>query len=154
MNIEAEISNFQYRFSAHVPKNSSDISLPILKGHLLAEEIMTDFIISQIDHSEHLNLTKSYWSFVNKVELASSLSNDCSHDKWIWSSLKRLNSLRNKLSHGLEPEGLNKKIQSFYESVEPNVLDQKQKDEDKIYRYVLYTVSGLFIIIKSIEGKI
>jgi len=138
---------------SHVPSESPDISLLILKGHLLAEELLVDYIIRNIAHSEHINFEKSYWSFINKIELASSISNNQYHDVWVWTSLKKLNSLRNKISHGLEPKGLEKVILDFESSVKPHAPSKYKEQEVTLYGYVLFVVTGLFIVVKTVEGE-
>ncbi len=153
-NLEKETQAFQERFMSHVPTDAKDISLAILKGHLLAEEILADYISIKIKHSEHLRLEKNHWGFANKVELASALASDQHHDVWVWTALKKLNALRNKLSHGLEPKGLDKAISEFKKAVKPYSPSQYKGKEVTIYGYVLFTVSGLFVVVKTEEGLI
>lgn len=152
--LDQEAVAFRERFMSHVSSESPDISLPVLKGHLLAEEILADYISIKIKHSEHLRLEKNHWGFANKVELASALANDQHHDVWVWKALKKLNTLRNTLSHGLEPKGLEKAILEFRSTVEPHAPARYRDEEISIYGCVLFAVSGLFVVVKSEEGKI
>jgi len=152
--LENEINAFRTRFMSHIPDDSPDISLPVLKAHLLAEELLSDYISLKVGHPEHLQLEKNHWSFANKVELASSLASDQHHNIWVWTALKKLNTLRNKLSHGLEPKGVENTIDEFKNAVAPHAPDRYQGRKITIYGYILFAVSGLFIVIKSEEGKI
>lgn len=152
--LEEETNAFRNRFMSHVPANSPDISLPVLKGHLLAEELMSDYISAQVSHPEHLRLSDNHWGFANKIELASALASEQNHDVWVWTALKKLNALRNKLSHGLEPKNLEKTITAFQSSVAPHAPSRYQGSEITIYGYVLFAVSGLFVVIKSEGGGI
>ncbi len=152
--LENEINSFRTRFMSHIPDDSPDISLPILKAHLLAEELLSDYIHLKVKHPKHLQLEKNHWSFINKLELASSLANDQLQNMWIWTALNKLNALRNRLSHSLEPKDIEKKINEFKEAVNPYAPNRYKENEITIYGYVLFVVSGLFIAIKSEEGKI
>ena len=130
------------------------MSLCVLKGHLLAEELLTEYISTRLPHFEHLQIDRNHWGFANKLELAASVSSNQHHDVWVWGALKKLNSLRNKLSHGLEPTGLDQSVQDFQQAVKPHAPSKFQGKEVTIYGYVLFTVSGLFVVFKSSEGKI
>ncbi|MEW8288225.1 MAG: hypothetical protein AB2697_19775 [Candidatus Thiodiazotropha endolucinida] len=152
--LEAEIEAFRARFMAHVPKDSPDDSLVILKGHLLSEEILGDFISTKVAHPDHLHLEDGRWGFAKKVELAASMSNKDNHDKWVWSALKKLNSLRNKYSHSLEPKGLDIAISEFRFFVSPHSPRRYLKGELTLYGCVLLTVTGLFVVAKSEDGEI
>lgn len=152
--LKEEINAFQNRFMSHVPEDSSDITLPILKAHLLAEELLSDYISSKVGHPEHLCLANNHWGFKNKVELASSLANNEHHDVWVWTALKKLNTLRNKLSHGLEPKNLATTIDIFKSSVVPHAPSHYRESEITIYHSVLFAVAGLFVVIKSEEEKL
>lgn len=151
---ENEANLFRTRFMSHIPADSSDISLAVLKGHLLAEELLADYISYKVNYPEHLKLENNHWNFANKIELAASLASDQHHDIWVWHALKKLNTLRNKLSHGLEPKGLDQIISDFQYSITPHVPKLYQDKEITTYECVLFTVTGLFIVIKSDEGKI
>ena len=151
---EEEANAFRVRFMSHIPANSSDISLPVLKGHLLAEELLTHYVSCKVSHPKHLRLTDNHWGFANKVELASSLASNEHHDVWVWSALKKLNALRNRLSHSLESKGLDKLISDFCNSVKPHTPKRYQGEKITVYGCVLFAVTGLLIVIKAEEGKI
>jgi hypothetical protein len=153
-NLETETDAFRARFMSHVPEASPDNSLVVLKGHLLAEEILGDFISTKVSYPEHLRLTENHWGFSNKVELASSLARNDHHDIWVWHALKKLNSLRNKLSHSLEPKGLEKVINDLRVAVSPHAPQRFSNGELTVYGCVLLTVSGLFVVVKSEGGAI
>lgn len=48
---------------AHVPEDSPDDFLVILKGYLLSEEILGDFISTKVNYPEHINLEDGLWGF-------------------------------------------------------------------------------------------
>ena len=144
-----DIDAFRKRFMLHLPEDSEDNALVILKGHLLAEEILTEYIVRKIKHSEHLSLTDNHWGFVNKLELAWALSSDKHHQMWIWSSLKKLNAVRNKYSHSLEPKGVDKISKDLHDSISLNVPGKFHGAELSIYGCVVLLVSSLFTIVNS-----
>lgn len=59
--LEADIEAFRVRFMPHVPEDSPDASLVVMKRYLLAEEILGDFIVTKVNNPEHLQLGDGYW---------------------------------------------------------------------------------------------
>ncbi|PVV12197.1 MAG: hypothetical protein B6D77_05845 [gamma proteobacterium symbiont of Ctena orbiculata] len=86
--------------------------------------------------------------------MASALASDQHHDVWVWTALKKLNALRNKLSHGLEPKGVDKVIFEFRCAVEPHAPNRYKGEEITVYGCVLFAVSGLFVVAKAEEVKL
>ena len=94
-----------------------DPVLTILKGHLLVEELLR----------EHLNKMLPNPKAIEQLDLS---FNDClclvkaHHNqpflRWLWEAIKKLNILRNKLAHNLEPKGFKDSIKDFIKYVEEN----------------------------------
>ena len=114
-NLPPEVQERFKRFDAHLP-SSDDPTLVVLKGHLLAEEILENLIKSKCRFPEALDGIEI--GFFLKAKLAraligNSLPNGLLLTDTVWGMLEALNSLRNELAHTLEPRKLEAKIQKF-----------------------------------------
>src|SRR3990167_866653 len=135
------------RFDAHLPSESDPI-LVVLKGHLLAEEILENLIKAKCRKPEALENIEI--GFFLKVKLARALVGD-THPNGIifpdavWGMLEALNSLRNELAHALEPKKLDAKIQRFLACSPLSVKNLKDKNEinEALYQAVIGTLSYL-----------
>lgn len=86
------------RIRKHMP-DGEDITLIILKAHLLVEELLDEIIGEYCRNKQALKNVQI--SFSVKLKLAEALSgrDDLSHG---WKMVEKLNSLRNALAHSLE----------------------------------------------------
>ena len=101
------------RFRAHLPA-SDDITLIALKGHLLAEEIVTDIIriyCASPDLIDDERLT-----FAPKLLFATALIPK-QFPREVWRAAAALNSLRNVLSHRLDSPETQKRLKKLFEHV-------------------------------------
>ncbi|WP_158684635.1 hypothetical protein [Pseudoalteromonas sp. T1lg48] len=98
------------RFIAHLPLDSTDKVTVVLKGHLLVEELLTEFV--GLNFSRPNKLKDARFSFHHLLCIARAISKEDSNDN-LWSSIEKLNGLRNKLAHSLEPKDLEKRINDF-----------------------------------------
>ncbi|ARU87844.1 hypothetical protein B9K09_07635 [Pseudomonas sp. M30-35] len=110
------------RYLEHMPIKS-DVSLSVLKGHLLIEELIWSLIRSKVVSSSELEKTR--FSFEQLTYLARALSGD-SGDSWVWDSVKKLNRIRNLLAHRLEPKNLNVKLSELYISIQKGLSEEKE----------------------------
>ncbi|MFJ4116998.1 hypothetical protein ACIPV9_11370 [Pseudomonas psychrophila] len=133
------------RFDSHLP-SLDDPTLVVLKGHLLAEEILENLIKSKCQLPEVLDDIEI--GFFLKIKIARALIGD-SHPNGlilpdrIWGMLEALNSLRNELAHALEPKKLEAKIQRFISSVPSTNRTNKLKQEPNkaIYAAIVGSLS-------------
>lgn len=146
-NLSLEVQERFNRFDSHLP-SSDDPTLVILKGHLLAEEILDNLIKSKCRFPEALNGVEI--GFFLKAKLARALigkshPNGLLFTESVWGLLEALNSLRNELAHALEPKKLEAKIQRFL-SVAPKPSKKttsKQESNVALYSAILGTLSYL-----------
>lgn len=78
-----------------------DATLIILKGHLLIEEVLFDqaaSVMRDLSELKHARLSFDQLAHVTKALFVH--PDDC----WLWKAIEKLNSLRNKLVHHLEPD--------------------------------------------------
>jgi len=84
-----------------------DVSLIVLKGHLLVEERLERVLRTGTPNPEYLKEAKL--TFYQKVWLCRSFSRQVSDSK-AWPVILKVNSLRNSFAHSLEPPNVESKI--------------------------------------------
>ena len=100
------------RFSAHLPLKTTDRTLVVLKGHLLIEEMLREFVSKHFHDRQQL--ADARLTFYQCLCLARAIDADPLREK-LWRTVEKLNTLRNKLAHSLEPRELEKHIKEFVE---------------------------------------
>ena len=97
------------RFAAHMPK-VDDLTLVVLKGHLLLEEMLTLIISSSLPHPKLVRDVRL--TFDRKVALSKALSWD-QHKNHVWDLIGAINTVRNEMAHRLEPSTLHLKLKNL-----------------------------------------
>ncbi|MEG0192175.1 MAG: hypothetical protein RR698_03315 [Stenotrophomonas sp.] len=87
----------------HLP-STFDLTLVTLKGHLLLEASLEDYIRATLEKPEVL-LDKTRLQFDVKVKLAHALSGD-TPPPMFWTAIDNLNKIRNSLAHRLNDNNL------------------------------------------------
>lgn len=135
------------RFDAHLPL-SDDPTLIVLKGHLLAEEILENLIRAKCKHPEALDRVEI--GFFLKTKLAYALIGNTHENglilpESVWEMLGALNSLRNELAHSLEPKKLEEKIQKFlsFAPIPYKINTSKEDTNTALYAAIVGTLSYL-----------
>ena len=90
------------RLTKFLPKR--DLTLIVLKGHLLAEEQLISLIHANLKHPQAI----SRLTFSKRLGLANAMYYK-TQNAWIWTSLGKLNEARNRLAHNLYEEMLETK---------------------------------------------
>jgi len=91
-----------FRFDKHMP-DTDDVSLIVLKGHLLIEEMLIDIRDKLLPHAEYLDSVNiSFNQLLHVIRSAI----ESKHDHKSWDLIIEFNRLRNKLIHNLEPPKL------------------------------------------------
>lgn len=93
-------------FKKHMPK-SNNLTLIILKGHLLIEQEMNRIL--DLNLTESKTLFDARLTFSHRLAIIRAIygSSDC---KLPYKNIEKLNTLRNQLVHNLEPKNLEKKF--------------------------------------------
>ena len=86
----------------------------VLKGHLLVEHLLTEFICSKLPQPGFLE--NAQLRFPQRAALARSLG-PLGPSDWVWSALDKVNSVRNALAHNLEHPRAENCLRQFIESV-------------------------------------
>jgi hypothetical protein len=91
--------------------NATDPTYLVLKAHLLAEEVLYSFIESKSAHPQCIRGVRL--SLNQLVPICRALHHFGDKEWWGWVALKKLNSLRNRLAHNLEPKDITDYIVDF-----------------------------------------
>ncbi|WP_116645353.1 hypothetical protein [Salinivibrio sp. HTSP] len=119
MNLE-DIKN---RFSEEV-KYVDDSAQIILKGHLVIEDLMTQALEAYVLHTEFVGNARL--QFNQKLELCKSISLT-DYNNVMWNLIKKINVLRNALSHSLDPERRTKAVESL-----KSIYDQEFEPKTRV----------------------
>lgn len=135
---DEQVADFK-RFVELLPRE--DITLIILKGHLLIEEQLWKVISSRLRKPGALR--DSRITSYQAICLAEAF---CPEDKDLWQSAKKLNKIRNEIAHNvIAPAGLNDRIDDFVDSI--GWLDTKKTSRHDLFGLALWS---LFIAISSL----
>jgi hypothetical protein len=109
---QMKFSNKEYsRFRKYFP-SGDDITLIVLKGHLLIEENMYELLAEQFERPRCLkqaNLSFSKLRWVTEGLLYKPF------DKWIWEAIGILNQARNELAHQLDTPKLQRLLEALFQ---------------------------------------
>lgn len=83
----------------HLPVEVKDRTLIVLKGHLLLEVALKEYICRRVAYPDRIR--KKQITFPSLISFASSLEGN-QKDAWLWEALKKVNSLRNNVAHKLQ----------------------------------------------------
>ncbi len=98
------------KFIEHFPQGS-ELTLQVLKGHLLVEEILRELFIMQLPYSKALKGNGgTSFNCHQIICLVEAMTAHSQSIPWIWVAAKKLNNIRNSLAHQLSPKGLEDKV--------------------------------------------
>jgi hypothetical protein len=98
-------------FLRHMPNRDSDLTLVVLKGQLLIEQKIREFISERMLAPVALNDARL--SAYQATCLGEALTLPNEEPRRLWSVLRKLNKLRNKLAHNLDPLGINERVEEI-----------------------------------------
>lgn len=114
------------KFLEHFPEEG-DLTLQVLKGHLLVEETLRELFIMQLPYSKVLKGNGGTSFDCHQVIcLVEAMTIHSQRIPWIWQAAKKLNNIRNDLAHQLSPKGLDDKVESlitFVKKESPELRD-------------------------------
>lgn len=119
-------------FLNHLPVTASDIALMALKGHLLVEQALREFIEKRVAKPELLQ--EKQIAFPTLLIFASSLDDGDSMN-WVWVAAGKLNTLRNQLAHNLNPKKIESLERDFVKYVKDNDGEMLVPLEDPHLKY-------------------
>ncbi len=155
MQIDSEELNSLFsKIGKHLPVNSGDDSLLVLKGHLLCEECLNEYLKFLLPHYECLSGARLQVS--TKIDLAKAVSDDERYDKWIWTGIKKLNSVRNGYAHSLEPdlEKINTKTQEFLDFInQQNPPNLPSLADNDLARSIVVLCIAVFSVLEVLKSE-
>jgi hypothetical protein len=116
-----------------------DVTLIVLKGHLLIEEQLVSLLEHSLKHPAALDERR--FSFAHRLCLVKAMNYD-QDNLWLWTSISKLNVLRNDLAHKLEPARLAAKIDDFVQSL-PGLNEKHEKIETRLRHALIFLCGAL-----------
>lgn len=124
--------------------HGQDLTLVILKGHLLIEEQVRQLIDERVKIPQSLGDARL--TCYQAICIAEAF---CSEEqKYIWDAVKKLNNIRNELAHKTEPVGLDDRIDDFVQSVRSLNLDEENEQ-----KRIEFTLWALFEAVSSLVER-
>ena len=123
---------------------TDDPTLLILRAHLLLEERLRD-VVARICRSPD-ELPAARLSFYQVLCLCRALVGR--HDEPAWGFVGRLNEVRNRMAHNLEPGDLDALLGSVLEKLGPNYADRFRTPVDR-FRVAAMYACGYFDAIRG-----
>lgn len=104
-----EAVDAKLRVMKHLPQQG-DLSLIVLKGHLLIEEILFAIVESSVKYPDAIRSANLRYYTLASIAKALSYEDRAAP---IWDAVFVLNALRNTFAHNLEPRDLEDKLRQF-----------------------------------------
>jgi hypothetical protein len=104
------------------------LTLAVLRGHLLLEQTMDEFLTASLFHCEHV--LESRYSFLHKAQLCKAMSLNQNGNP-IWELVWRGNELRNKIAHTLSTAEIKKKMDSLRAGYMDVLTPEQGKGQEK-----------------------
>ena len=123
---------------------TDDPTLLILRAHLLVEERLRD-VLARICRSPD-ELPAARLSFYHVLYLCRALVGR--HDEPAWGFAARLNEVRNRMAHRLDPGDLDELLGSVVEKLGPGYADRFKTPVDR-FRVAAFYTCGYFDAIKG-----
>jgi hypothetical protein len=136
---ERQVKAFK-RFLQILP-HGKDRVLVVLKAHLLIEEQVRQIVDERITNPKAL--ADARLDCHQCICLAQAFFQSDSK-QWLWTSLKKLNKIRNDIAHNIEPKGLQDRLSDFVE-IFPTAL--AQEDETTKFEMALWS---LFVAVSDL----
>lgn len=150
MDIEDLFKDKSYqRFSKHFPR-TGDLTLIVLKGHLLLEEEINDLLSQFMKNKNYIE--KAKLSFYQKICLVESLLLEGSTKGTCFEIIEMINLLRNNIAHKLEPKKLEAKVRDLLYCMFPN-NKVEINNTDKRIKYLELGIASLIGQLSSFVNK-
>lgn len=137
------LSDIQKQFTDEV-RYIDDTAQIILKGHLVIEDIFNQALESFVLHGEHIEDARL--QFHQKLELCRAISLSDNKNN-MWNLIRKINAVRNALSHSLNHERRSKAIQSLQ-----SIYDQEFPPESRVIEGMSEEAALCMVAIGGILG--
>ena len=112
------------RFLKLLP-HGKDLTLVILKGHLLIEEQVWQIIDERVGKPDALRKNVKF-DCHQAICIAEALCPQ-EQEPWLWEAVKKLNKIRNEIAHKTEPVGIEDRVDDFVNSVASGLYFSEDK---------------------------
>jgi hypothetical protein len=144
------------KFWENISLEKKDETLIILKGHLLLEDLMSEYCASHVENEKPLEDAR--FSFTQLMHLVKALKKRKPPGDWVWPSIQKLNVLRNKLAHKLTPTEYKEKRDEFISYIRTNSnREQLFSDFPETYEklamaiFIVHTALSIYLKFKPKE---
>ena len=144
------------RIEHHFP-DGADLTLQVLKGHLLVEELLRQIFDLLLANPRALQGDRGTSFECHQIIcLVEAITPHSSLEPWVWSAAKRLNNLRNDLAHNLEPKALDQKVKALItfvthdNGVVKGILDRLGTPEGMKFKAVILAMCGCLSSLKAL----
>lgn len=140
-------------FFKHFPHTSDSLFIILIKGHLLIERLVREFINEKVPNPA--SLAKAKLECEQAIYLAMALSK-AGHLDWYWQAAIKLNKLRNKLAHNLEPKGFKDTLEDFLTYVENHRASSEKLTDDpaRLVSCVAAMHTGLSVSLRAKPAQV
>lgn len=135
----------------HLIDKDDNSVLIILKGQLLIERLVRKFIVSRLPNPKAFESNK--FTAAQCISIAESMCLNNEEPRWLWTQVKELNSIRNKLAHSLDDKTFEKRITSFVSTVS-KAQNITNKSISNVIAHLYGMVKGLCDLSDSNEFKL
>ena len=150
MTTPAPNEQLYQRFRRLIPK-SRDLTLILLKGHLLIEELLRDFLEGMSEHPSAVRDAKL--TFFQRFRVAQALSVMPIEHK-LWKLIRELNRLRNELSHHAEVRALEEEVDRLVRPFCEPGFKRSNSPRDRATRLVNTFALALGFLSGFIDGEL
>jgi hypothetical protein len=129
-NFAADSASDLQRHNEHFP-SESDLTLQVLKGHLLVEELLRELFILQLQFPAALKGKGGTSLDCHRIIcLVQAITPYSDKEPWIWLAARKLNKVRNNLAHKLSHENLGQEVANLikYVMTENQTISQDATD--------------------------
>ena len=139
----------------HFP-SGAEISIQLLKGHLLIEELLRDLVSTKVARPDVIEANNAPSFNCNQmICLAEALCPARQEGAWVWDAVRKLNSARNKLAHRLDYKILQEDIGKFVAYCiegQPDIADGMEELEmpkDAIFECCIMSISTYLVAFRA-----
>jgi hypothetical protein len=126
---DADSNDFEDRFRRHFPRRSNDLTLVVLKGHLLLEEIVNRLLSALV--REPKAIEGANLRFRQKLCMIRALLPEA-RGAGLYDAAEKLNTLRNKLAHHLDYPEIEAQVRDFLSLCEEPEDPEEPDNRDKL----------------------
>ncbi len=130
-------------------RNKMDaIALAVVRGHLLIEQAMDDFLTASFFHPDHV--LEGRFGFLHKAQMCRAMSLNQNEDQ-LWELLWRANELRNRIAHTLSADEIKKKMdrlrRGYMDVLTPEQAKGLEKQPDADIAQSAFALCAGFLVV-------